>query len=72
MEAFTNTLKFNNQLFDWLKKLPLEKEQELQIIILPYKKNIKSYQERTLEGTVITYLEPFSVAINEEEWEVLK
>ena len=75
MEAFKTTIQYNEYLFQWLKNLPLKKNQSIEIIIFPSEKEENSGTDKnvnTLNGTVLKYENPFAPAIFDDEWETLK
>lgn len=72
MEAYSNILKYNSSFFEWLKSLPIKEGEEMQVIILPVKKNKKIKKLQSLKGTVKSYSEPFSSAVDNESWDALK
>jgi len=66
MEAYTNTMKYNHNLFDWLKHLPLKEEQDVQIIVLPITKVQNNNSDSILEKTVLNNSESFEIASENE------
>lgn len=74
MEIYSNVLKYNTKLFEWLKSLPIKEGEKLQVIILPAGKtrNKSGKSCHDLAGSVKLYTDPFASATDIADWEAAK